>query len=189
MTTNHTPGPWQAVQMYSDAMTVLDPKGFEIVEATRTAILPDYEERLGVGHWALSEQAHRYLSDEEQAANARLIAAAPELLEALEEAVDLAWIEDSHQVEFDLTVRFSEFYDFSRLDGTSRIEFYGQHSCIVWPGAKWSAYCTYDGSLWFEKFDTAQEAKEACMRLLDQVLPDHPAMRARAVMRKARGEQ
>lgn len=87
MTTNHTPGPWQAVQMYSDALTVLDPKGFEIVEATRTAILPDYEERLGVGHWALSEQAHRYLSDEEQAANARLIAAAPELLEALEWAL------------------------------------------------------------------------------------------------------
>lgn len=86
MTTKHTPGPWQAVRMYSDALTVLDPKGFEIVEATRTAILPDYEERLGVGHWALSEQAHRDLSDEEQAANARLIAAAPDLLAAGMEA-------------------------------------------------------------------------------------------------------
>ncbi|WP_313695058.1 hypothetical protein [Achromobacter mucicolens] len=120
--------------------------------------------------------------------NAYLIAAAPELLEALEEAADLAWIEDSHQVEFDPTVIFSEFYDFSGVDGTSRIEFHGQHECIVWPGSKWSAYCTYDGFLWFEKFDTAQEAKEACMRLRDKVMPDHPAMRARAVIRKARGE-
>lgn len=85
MTTKHTPGPWQAVRMYSDALTVLDPKGFEIVEATRTAILPDYEERLGVGHWALSEQAHRDLSDEEQAANARLIAAAPTMYAYIEQ--------------------------------------------------------------------------------------------------------
>lgn len=112
-----------------------------------------------------------------------------ELLEALEEAVDLAWIVDSHQVQFDPTVVFSQFYDFSGLDGVRRIEFYGQHSCIVWPGSKWSAYCTYDGSMWFEKFDTAAEAKEACMRLLDQVLPDHPAMRARAAIAKAKGEQ
>lgn len=110
-----------------------------------------------------------------------------ELLEALEESVDLAWVEDSHLVEFDPSVIFSEFYDFSGVDGTSRIEFHGQHECIVWPGSKWSAYCTYDGSLWFEKFDTAQEAKEACMRLLDKVLPDHPAMRARAAIRKVRG--
>lgn len=165
MTTKHTSGPWTH---HPEDNIILDASGRRLIEWQARSVSVSVEER---------------------DANARLIAAAPELLEALEEAVDLAWIEDSHQVEFDPTVMFSEFYDFSRLDGTSRIEFYGQHSCIVWPGAKWSAYCTYDGSLWFEKFDTAQEAKEACMRLLDRVLPDHPAMRARAVIRKARGAQ
>lgn len=166
MTTKHTPGPWIIRHGGS---------GFVGTEDRTVAIA-----------YGDDPDCH---ADERMQANARLIAAAPELLEALEEAVDLAWIEDSHQVEFDPTVMFSEFYDFSRLDGTSRIEFHGQHECIVWPGNKWSAYCTYDGSLWFEKFDTAVEAKEACMRLLDKVMPDHPAMRARAAIAKAKGEQ
>ncbi|WP_127812463.1 hypothetical protein [Bordetella avium] len=166
MTTKHTPGPWkcQLAKSGSGRLQVSGPRGEQI------AIL-----------WRSSKETTE--------ANARLIAAAPDLLEALEEAIDLAWIEDSHQVQFDTTVMFSEFYDFSRLDGPSRIEFYGQHSCIVWPGSKWSAYCTYDGSMWFEAFDTAAEAKEACMRLLDKVLPDHPAMRARAAIAKATGQQ
>ncbi|KDS77633.1 hypothetical protein WLV04_24715 [Bordetella bronchiseptica] len=167
MTTKHTPGPWAVRYDY-----VVQARSFD--DGRLVPVAQPY----GVN----SDGTDLF-------ANARLIAAAPELLEALEEAVDLAWIEDSHQVQFDTTVLFSESYDFSGVDGTRRIEFYGQHSCIVWPGAKWSAYCTYDGSMWFEKFDTAEEAKEACMRLLDQVLPDHPAMRARAVIRKAKGEQ
>lgn len=162
MTTNHTPGPWAH-------------RNGRIYSVDREQLTIAHVARAGDGDYS--------------PANGQLLAAAPELLEALEEAVDLAWIEDSHLVQFDPTVLFSEFYDFSGVDGTRRIEFHGQHECIVWPGAKWSAYCTYDGSLWFEKFDTAQEAKDACMRLLDKVLPDHPAMRARAVIRKARGAQ
>lgn len=167
MTTNHTPGPW-STHLVDSTVVVIPRRPF-----------PQQISTLG----------HSEVADEQDYANARLIAAAPELLEALEEAVDLAWIVDSHQVQFDPTVVFGQFYDFSGLDGVRRIEFYGQHSCIVWPGSKWSAYCTYEGSMWFEKFDTAQEAKEACMRLLDQVLPDHPAMRARAAIAKAKGEQ
>ena len=162
MTMKHTPGPWahRNGRIYS-----VDREELTIANVARSAD-GDYSP-----------------------ANGLLLAAAPELLEALEEAVDLAWIEDSHQVQFDPTVSFSEFYDFTGVDGTRRIEFHGQHECIIWPGAKWSAYCTYDGSLWFEKFDTAQEAKDACMRLLDKVLPDHPAMRARGAIAKAKGEQ
>lgn len=111
-----------------------------------------------------------------------------ELLELLEEAIDLAWIEGSHCVSFDGTVLFSKGYDFSGLDGTRRSEFLAKYECIVWPGNKWSAYCTFEGSLWFEKFDTEQEAKEACMKLLDKVIPDHPAMKARAAIKKAEGD-
>lgn len=131
---------------------------------------------------------HR-LSAQEHEANARLIAAAPELLEALREAVDLAWIPDSRIVKFDPTVRFGPHYDYAGLDeSTQRQEFHGQYECIVWPGRKWSAYCTYEGSLWFEQFDTAAEAKEKCMALLDRLIPEHPAMKARAAIAKATGE-
>ncbi|WP_293705989.1 hypothetical protein [Stenotrophomonas sp. UBA7606] len=115
-------------------------------------------------------------------------AVGPELLKALREAVDLAWIPDSRIVEFDPTVRFGPYYDFDGLDESSlRQEFHGQYECIVWPGRKWSAYCTYEGSLWFEQFETAAEAKEKCMVLLDRLIPEHPAMKARAAIEKATG--
>lgn len=117
-----------------------------------------------------------------------LIAEREALREALREAIDLAWIPDSHSVAFDSTVMFGQSYDFSGLDGCRREEFHGQVECIVWPGKKWSAYCTHEGSMWFEKFDSAAEAKEECMRLLDSVLPDHPAMKARAALALTTGE-
>ncbi len=121
-------------------------------------------------------------------ANARLIAAAPELLEVLHECIDAQWVIDSHAVEFDGTVHFGPYYDFSGLDGIDRHEFLAEHSCVVWPsGGKWSAYCTYEGSTWFESFDGADAAKETCMKLLDKVMPTHPAMKARAAIAKANG--
>lgn len=110
-----------------------------------------------------------------------------QLAEALAACVDMAWSDGSHCVEFDSTVLFGPGYDFSGVDGFQRQEFLGAVECIVWPSGglgprHWSAYCTHDGSLWFEKFDSAAAAKEACMQLLDRVLPDHPAMKARAAL-------
>lgn len=89
MTTKYSRGPWRTERVYSDSLAVVDADGFEIVETTHTAILPSYRERLGVSHWARSDQAHRNLSDEEQEANSYLVAAAPEPLQALEALLDM----------------------------------------------------------------------------------------------------
>lgn len=114
------------------------------------------------------------------------------LVEALKNTIDLLWVEDSHSVEFDGTVKFGQYYDFSGVDGTSRTEFlWPGFDCIVWPsaGRKWSAYCTHEGSMWFEKFDTKGQAKEQCLRLLDQVMPDHPVSKARSAIVAAESQQ
>ena len=113
-----------------------------------------------------------------------------ELREALQALVDAAWLEDSHAVRFDGTVMFSPGYDFSGIDGGRRAEFREEGiEFVVWPaggaGGNWSAYSTYDGSLWFERFETEDEAREQCMKLLDQVMPDHPISKARAALAKA----
>lgn len=114
------------------------------------------------------------------------------LVEALKNTIDLLWVEDSHSVEFDGTVKFGQYYDFSGVDGTSRTEFlWPGFDCIVWPsaGRKWSAYCTHEGSMWFEKFDTKGQAKEQCFRLLEQVIPEHPVSKARAALALAAAQQ
>lgn len=174
MDTKHTPGPWE-LDVADDAHVVSE----------------DYHTiRAGCGFLAKAEDQREpgfHIAGHMTEADARLMTAAPELLEVLREAIDLAWVGDSHSVSFDSTVMFSQYYDFDNLSRPGRQEFLAQYECVVWPGSKWSAYCTYDGSMWFEKFDSADEAKEACMRLLDRVLPDHPAMKARAVIAKATG--
>lgn len=83
----HTPGPWFTVNRYSGGLSVIDQRGFEHIDAKFFA--PVFEvcpEKLSFPHWSdRSDSAYLEISDEEQAANARLIAAAPELLEALRE--------------------------------------------------------------------------------------------------------
>lgn len=76
-----TPGPWVASDHYYDVTTVIDGNGLQVVKAERCAVLQGWDEK-GFKHWADSEEAHRWLSADEQTANAKLIAAAPELLEA-----------------------------------------------------------------------------------------------------------
>ena len=171
MSTKHTPGPWEITYENSD--------------------------NYSGGQWfdvgGVAQVRFRYqctIAEGETAeANARLIAAAPELLEALKECIDAQWVIDSHVVEFDGTGHFGPYYDFSGLEGIDRHEFIAEYSCVVWPSnGKWSAYCTYDGATWFEAFGSADAAKETCMRLLDKVMPSHPAMKARAAIAKATRE-
>ncbi len=72
------PAPWQVLELYSDAVTVVDANGFEHLEIPNVAIIPDWE-KLGLEHWS-EDGGSREVSAEEQKANGYLSAAAPLLL-------------------------------------------------------------------------------------------------------------
>ncbi|MEX3174094.1 hypothetical protein AB4M04_18660 [Serratia quinivorans] len=72
------PVPWQVLELYSDAVTVVDANGFEHLEIPNVAIIPDWE-KLGLEHWS-EDGGSREVSAEEQKANGYLSAAAPLLL-------------------------------------------------------------------------------------------------------------
>lgn len=75
MSTKHTPGPWKVRKEWSG-------DGYEVYP-TRAGKKPEF------GQWAAIATVDSIISKGESARkNARLIAAAPELLAALQEAVD-----------------------------------------------------------------------------------------------------
>ncbi len=88
--TKHTPGPWSVSESHSDSHDVLDADGFPVAETPAIAVLEGWSKRFPkLGHWAHGgSSTKRERGEGEAMANARLIAAAPELLAVLESLTD-----------------------------------------------------------------------------------------------------
>ena len=81
----HTPGPWKASRRYADTIVIEGDGGYRHI--------------VGVGADEITESGGEEMSAEQEA-NARLIAAAPELLAALERLTDVTqWLDVSFASE------------------------------------------------------------------------------------------
>lgn len=129
--------------------------------------------------------------DDVDGANANLIAAAPELLEALIQAADYMW-EDTRDVNFDGTMAFGIGYDWDGWEDF-REEIHTQKgSFAIWPTGwkkEWYAYGGEDGTYWNNGFKTKQEARDAVIKHLINIVPNHPAVLAHLAIAKALGQQ
>lgn len=128
-----------------------------------------------------------YLGDE-TIANTRLIAAAPDLLEALEACLDALW-EDTREVQLDGTMMFGHGYDWDGWESYRWELHTRQGSFAIWPAhGTYSAYGGLYGSYWNQCFASASEAKAAIVKYVSKIEPEHPASKAYAAIAKARGE-
>lgn len=94
----HTAGPWRALTEWEDGAEVVDARGYEVASLNTgcIAINRDWLDAHQDGpHWAQGGEASHIERDEEEIeANARLIAAAPDLMHALDTL--LAIVTDLH---------------------------------------------------------------------------------------------
>lgn len=126
-----------------------------------------------------------------QKADAHLIAAAPELLEALIQAADYMW-EDTREVKLDGTMIFGTGYDLGGWEDF-REEIHTQKGGFaIWPTGwrkTWYAYGGKDGTYWNNGFETKQEARNAVIKHLTNLVPNHPAVLAHLAIAKALSQQ
>jgi hypothetical protein len=74
MSTNHTPGPWSWGAAYGHHSVLIEAEGGKVVGTVRDCVQAGLDKH-GMHVWQQTEEGR---------ANARLVAAAPELLEALQ---------------------------------------------------------------------------------------------------------
>lgn len=181
MSAKHTQGPWEA-RGANGKFRVTD---WDVVNDNLSyyATVPVHR-----GGYVVAMVVDGDGDDDLLDANARLIAAAPELYEALKQTIALAW-QDTREVKFDSTVLFGLGYDFDGWE-LFRSEIHTPAgSWAVWSSnGKYSAYGGPDGGMWFEKFDTSEAAEEAVLREIDRLCPSFPTAVARAALSKAAGE-
>ena len=123
--------------------------------------------------------------------NAHLIAAAPELLEAMIQAADYMW-EDTRDVNFDGTMAFGIGYDWDGWDSLREETHTQKGSFAIWPSGldrAWYAYGGNDGTYWSVGFKTKQEARSAVIKHLINLVPNHPPILAHLAIAKALGQQ
>jgi hypothetical protein len=85
MSTQHTKGRLQIAQHYSDAVSIIDLRGFEIIEVPNMPILSGYQEKLGISHWATRPgEAFIEIEPEEHTAIVRRVVAAWNACEGVE---------------------------------------------------------------------------------------------------------
>lgn len=121
--------------------------------------------------------------------DAKLLAAAPELLEALNKAADYMW-EDTRMVRFDPTMIFGCGYDFDGWDDFREELHTKIGSFAVWKTGVRNEYYAYggaDGIFWNDGFKSKQDARDAVISYITKLDPSHPAVIANHAIRKALG--
>jgi len=186
----HTPGPWRinGILQNTGSLTIGAPEQRIVIADVHNAA--SFGDFIGA---ALRGRRDFGAPDTAttQLANANLIAAAPDLLAALKECIDLAWVE-TREVHFDTTIHFSHSHDFEGWESRRQEIHTSIGSYAVWPAflggsPKWSAYGGPDGALWFEKFDSEAAAKDCVLKELAFMCPTHPSVIASAAIAKAEG--
>jgi hypothetical protein len=146
----HTPGPWTVIEhSWSDTSVCSAADGMQPVASLSIESRADEDTQ---DHW-----------EAVMAANARLIASAPELLEALQRIVQpLEWT-DGKTIEFDGTMLFGLGYDFEGLELMAEEAETELGRFVIWPdrfgGSKnWAFYGGTMG-LFQQGFATCDAAK------------------------------
>ena len=84
MKTQHAPGPWSVEDRYDPPSEVVDANGYTVAEVDGIGLSPAWQKKHPNDHWSSSKESQVERTEEQIAATAYLISAAPELLAVVE---------------------------------------------------------------------------------------------------------